>query len=247
MTKIFSTLLFLFVVAFSTMQSTILDENFDLTQLKGKNLGYYIGSFDPIHLGHQHVIDTALQENHVDFVLIYPAPGGDSFKNRNKLHLRQKMIASVYKDNPKVLLTSWSPKQLQDHFECVAKDVSVVGIIGSDVITEKFYGSDKELGDKYLKVFMRGMPLTEKHFEDTAGALIALKADSFLVALRGNVDLAFLHDSIHDRPIAGYIQSKGESSTQVRNAILIGEAIDALVDASVVKIIHEENLYHPGS
>lgn len=244
MTKILYTLLLLFIGTFSTMQAAILDENFDLNQIKGKKLGYYIGSFDPIHLGHQHVIDTALRENHVDFVLIYPAPGGDIFKNRNELHLRQKMIASIYKDNPKVLLTYWSPKQLQDNFEEVAKDVNVVGIIGSDVITEKFYGSDKELGEKYLKVFMRGMPLAEKHFEDTAGALVALKANSFLIALRGNIDLSFLKGYVNDRPIAGYIQSKNESSTQVRNAIINGESIETLVDAAVEKIIREENLYH---
>lgn len=236
-------LLFLFLGISSTIQGAILNEDFDLTQLKGKKLGYYIGSFDPIHLGHQYVIDTALQENHVDFLLIYPAPGGDTFKNRNELSLRQKMIASIYQDNPKVLLTAWSPKQLQDHFKPVVKDVHVVGIIGSDVITEKFYGPDKELGEKYLKVFMRGIPLVDKHCEDTAGALMALKARSFLVALRGDMDLSSLDGHIHDRPIAGYIHSKDESSTKVRNAIATGESIEGLVDPAVEKIIRGEHLY----
>lgn len=227
----------------STLEAAMLNEQFDLQKLKGKRLGYYIGSFDPIHLGHQFVIESALQEGHVDYVLIYPAPGGDSFKNRTPLPVRKKMIGSLYQDEPKVLLTDWSPRELQEAFEEVAADVTVIGIIGSDVITEKFFGPDKELGAKYLKVFMRGLPIEDRHAEDTAGALIALKASGFLVSLRGDVDLSFLMGAIHDRPILGSIQSKDESSTRVRKAVEAGHSIDSLVAPSVQDIIEDEGLY----
>jgi cytidyltransferase-like protein len=227
----------------SHLSASILDENFDLEQFKGKKIGYYIGSFDPIHIGHQHVIDTALKEGHVDFILIYPAPGGDVFKNRSELFPRQRMIASVYQDNSKVILTYWTPKKLQEKFMQLEDEVEIVGIIGSDVITEKFFGPDKVLSEKYLKVFMRGIPLAEKHYEDTVGALMALKANSFLVALRGNIDLSYLNGYVHDRPIRAMIQSRDYSSTEVRNAIKEKRAFEKLLAFPVQAVIKEEGLY----
>ena len=152
------------------VEGKVLDESFDLQTLKGAKVGYYIGSFDPIHLGHQNVIEQALQSGHVDYVLIYPAPGGDSFKDRTSLPLRQKMIAALYQDHPKVLFTYWTPKELQDRFSPLSSALEVVGMIGSDVVTETFMGPDKELSEKYRSAFMRGIPLQEKHYRDTAGA-----------------------------------------------------------------------------
>jgi cytidyltransferase-like protein len=160
------------ILVFSfSIKAEELNDDFDLSRLKGLKLGYYIGSFDPIHLGHQHVIEEALKSEHVDYVLIYPAPGGDQFKNRTDLTLRQKMIASIYHEHPKVLLTYWTPKKLQDKFTPFVNDIDVVGILGSDVVTETLMGPDKELSEKYRSVFMRGLPLKEKHYEDTVGAL----------------------------------------------------------------------------
>jgi len=225
------------------VNAAILDKNFDIKNFQGKKVGYYIGSFDPIHLGHQHVIDTALQDRHVDYVLIYPVPGGDSFKNRSNLSLRQKMIASVYQNNPQVLITLMTPKELQEYFSKDADDVEFIGIIGSDVITENLLGPDKTLSDKYLGIFMRGLPLAEKHYEDTIGALMALKADSFLVALRGDVDLSHLHGKVHDRPIRACIQSMQTSSTQVRKAINSKTDFEHLVAVSVQELIKQQGLY----
>lgn len=226
-----------------SLGAEVLDDHFDLNRLKFLKLGYYIGSFDPIHLGHQNVIEQALKEDHVDYVLIYPAPGGDIFKNRSSLALRQKMIASVYQEHPKVLLTYWTPKELQDKFCSLSKDLEVVGIIGSDVVTETFMGPDKDLSKKYNSVFMRGIPLNEKHYEDTVGALMALKATSFLVALRGNVDLSYLEGKINDRPIRAFIQSKNNSSTEVRKAIQSQQPFEQFLSFSVQAIIKQEGLY----
>ena len=188
-----------------SIKAEVLDDNFDLNHLQGLKLGYYIGSFDPIHLGHQHVIEQTLKSEYVDYVLIYPAPGGDQFKNRTDLVLRQKMIASVYQEHPRVLITYWTPKELQDKFNPFIVDIDVIGIIGSDVVTETLMGPNKELSEKYRSVFMRGLPLKEKHYEDTVGALMALKADFFLVALRGNIDLSHLDGKIYDRSIRAFI------------------------------------------
>ncbi|CDR34848.1 DUF6624 domain-containing protein [Criblamydia sequanensis] len=225
-----------------TAKAEILDDKFDLKCLQGSKLGYYIGSFDPIHLGHQNVIDQALKSGSVDYVLIYPVPGGDAFKNRSDFAERLKMIASVYQQHPKVLITSWSPKELQDNFSSTI-DLEIIGIIGSDVITDTLMGPDKELSEKYRSVFMRGIPLKEKHYQHTIGALMALKADSFLVALRGDVDLSYLENRIYDRPIRAFIPSKTTSSTEVRKAIANRQPFEPFLSYQVQAIIKQEGLY----
>ena len=226
-----------------SIKAKVLDDNFELNNLKGLKLGYYIGSFDPIHLGHQHVIEQALKSGHVDYVLIYPVPGGDQFKNRTDLALRQKMIAGIYQEDPRVLMTYWTPKELQDKFAVFATDVEVIGIIGSDVVTETLVGPDKELSEKYRSVFMRGIPLKEKHYEDTIGALMALKANSFLVSLRGDIDLSHLNGKIDDRSIRAFIQSQGSSSSEVRNAIQNQKPFEQFLSFPVQAIIKQDGLY----
>lgn len=45
--------------------------NTELTKLLAdKTVGYYIGSFDPIHNGHEHVVKSVLDTDLVDYVLI---------------------------------------------------------------------------------------------------------------------------------------------------------------------------------
>lgn len=247
MSNYVSKILFSFFVAFLffpfNTRAEILDDSFDWERLQGSKLGYYIGSFDPIHLGHQNVIDQALESEHVDYILIYPAPGGDQFKNRSDLATRQKLISSLYQNHPKVLMTYWTPKELQSKFASCSVYLDIIGIIGSDVVTETLMGTDKELSEKCRSVFMRGIPIKEKHYQDTVGALMALKADSFLVALRGNVDLSHLEGHIYDRPIIDFIQSKNNSSTEVRNAILSKQPFEQFLSFSVQAIIKEEGLY----
>ncbi|MCH9631706.1 MAG: nicotinate-nucleotide adenylyltransferase [Chlamydiae bacterium] len=225
----------------SALIAVPLNDSFEMKKLSGKTVGYYSGSFDPIHLGHQYVIENVLGKGYVDYVLIYPAPGGDHFKSRSELALRQKMIASLYQDNPQVLFTHWSPKQLQDNFSQV--EAEVVGIIGSDIVTEKLMGPDAATNEKYSKVFMRGIPLKENHFYDTVGAVKALKADSFIVALRGNVDLSYLGGKIYDRPIRGFIFSEDMSSTKVREAVRCGGDVKQMVSLPVQQIIEQEGVY----
>ena len=224
--------------------AVVLDGSYDLKKLEGKKMGYYIGSFDPFHNGHRHFVEKALSEKHVDYVLIYPNPGGDAHKNRSPLDVRQVFLTGLFGSYSRVLTTSWSPKELQEQFQ--DRNIEIVGMVGSDFITEQMMGPDPVLAEKYERVFMRGLKLDPKHYEDTIGALMALKASSFLVSCRGDVDLSHLNGYIYDRSIAAQIDSSDVSSTQVRQAVRDRQPFEHMLSFLVQGIIKEMGLYgHP--
>ncbi len=233
--------LFVLLSGWSVLTAAILDDAFDFDSLHGKKVGYYAGSFDPFHLGHQHVIDRVLEEGFVDYVLVYPVPGSDCFKHRSDVVLRQKMIAGIYRDHPKVLLTDWFPKLLQERF--LTAPIEKIGIIGSDIITDKLLSKDRNFAHKYDQMFMRGIPLKEGHYRSSIGAIIALKIDAFIVSLRDGCDLTHLDGRVVDREIVGSIQASGCSSTQVRNLIGMRCEFEHLVSPSVAALIKGEGMY----
>lgn len=81
--------------------------------LKNKRIGYYVGSFDPLHKGHEAVAQLPMKKGLCDLMIIYPAWGGDSYKNRIDVNLRHDMVFSVFQDHPRVIVTRLTPKDLQ--------------------------------------------------------------------------------------------------------------------------------------
>jgi len=72
---------------------------------------------------------------------------------------------------------------------------------------------------------------------------MALKANSFLVALRGEIDLSHVDGKIYDRSIRAFIPSKDSSSTEVRNAIKNQKPFEQFLSFPVQTIIKQEGLY----
>jgi len=232
--------------------------------LQGKNIGYYIGSFDPLHLGHQEVAREALKSGFCDYVLIVPAWGGDSYKKRVDVSYRLKMIAAAFKNHPRILTTALSPQDSQKILTCDSETLVMgkpavrpslaqtkfIGIIGSDVALEMGLSrkeSDQEHErQKKAKAFMRGIKIPKTHSKDTIGGIIALPVESFLVALRKGDDLTPLKGAIGERPILAILYNSlypGLSSTKVKEYLHEGRNIQAMVSGEVLKIIKEGNLY----
>ena len=184
------------------------------------------------------MINTSLKNGYVDYVLVYPAPGNDQFKTRQPLSIRQGLINTVYSDHPKVLLTDWSPKKLQETFLPFLSQLSIIGVIGSDMILEKFM--DPKLGEEYHQLFMRGTPIPKSHNNDAIGALMALPTDSFIIALRNGEDPSYLSKQLNDRSIAAVIPSFEMSSSQVREVIASKKPFDKMVSDPVAKKIKQD-------
>jgi cytidyltransferase-like protein len=136
----------------STAQALVLEDLVKDGKLEStlsqQKIGYYIGSFDPLHLGHESVVNQILEQNLCDYVLIYPAWGGDEYKNRTDVQIRLEMLFAAFANHPKVIVTKLAPGALQNTLMERAEDLiagkpsvktklfgtEYIGIIGSDTV-----------------------------------------------------------------------------------------------------------------
>jgi nicotinamide mononucleotide adenylyltransferase len=81
--------------------------------LTGKKIGVYLGSFDPLHRGHEDVAQLPIQQGLCDYVIIYPSWGGDSYKKRTDLSIRLEMLFVTFADDPRVIVTRMPPQDMQ--------------------------------------------------------------------------------------------------------------------------------------
>lgn len=221
--------------------------------LSQKKIGYYIGSFDPLHLGHESVVNHILEQNLCDYVLIYPTWGGDGYKNRTDVHIRLDMIFTAFKDHPKVIVTKLTPAELQGALMERSDDL----VEGKPSVTTKFKteyigitGSDAALDTskdpKKLSVFMRGIQIPEKYKEHTIGGIIAIPVKSFIVSIRIGDSIDSLKGEFSDRAIIKTIPSDHQdlSSTKVRTIIKNGGTLgQGFVSQGVKDIIEKNELY----
>lgn len=258
MLKVKLILTILICIYVSTAHSLVLEDLVKDGKLEStlsqKKIGYYIGSFDPLHLGHESVVNQILEQNLCDYVLVYPAWGGDEYKNRTDVKIRLEMLFAAFQKHPKVIVTNLTPTELQSALmksdeSLVAGKPSVkttligteyIGVIGSDTALE----TSKDL--KKLSVFMRGIQIPEKYKENTIGGIIAIPVKSFIVSIRAGDSIDSLKGVFSDRPVIKTISTEkiDLSSTKVRKIIKNGSDLDkGFVSQGVHEIIKKCNLY----
>jgi cytidyltransferase-like protein len=222
-------------------------EEMPISSLSGKRIGYYMGSFDPFHNGHKELISQILMQDKVEYIIVYPVPGEDQYKNRSDWGLRKEMVRIACSVHSRVLCTQLSPAKMQEFLRPLFGASEFVGILGSDVVIEQLSDSDEAHREKVAAVFLRGKEIPAKHANTTIGAIMALPCTSVIISLRNGVDLSQLNDVFGDRPVQCFIQLAFPyshlSSTKVRECISSGQAINHMVDPSTETLIRANQLY----
>ncbi|MBW8309024.1 MAG: hypothetical protein K0M45_05230 [Candidatus Paracaedibacteraceae bacterium] len=170
-----------------------------------KRIAYYLGSFDPVHKGHEavanhvinmdvitQIINESVTRDKIDYTLICPIWGGDSMKQRTSIELRLNMLFKVFEKHPHVIVTRMPPYKLQELFtQRVSSDSNNIvvkipglqffGLLGSD-IPDTFHAKMKP----DVPNFMAGTVISPDRMFTTFGAVDALPVESYLIALRGD-------------------------------------------------------------
>ncbi len=221
--------------------------------ISGKKIAYYVGSFDPLHKGHEQNIKAIFEHDVADFCLVYPAWGGDEYKDRTDVSVRLDMLYALYKKSSNVIVTKLSPRELQDLLMTSSskvvsgkpsvasrfKGASYIGVIGSDVVL------DLKEDPKKCSVFMRGIKIPDKYSQNTVGGIIALPAHNFIVFQRSGYDHNSLGSDICGRSMTMMPQSdyKDVSSTKIRSSFKNNSSVTSVLSPEIINIIESEHLY----
>lgn len=254
-----TSILFSILIASSSAHALVLEDmetKGTLTStLTHKKVGYYIGSFDPLHKGHESVAQQIIDAGFCDYVIVVPAwSTADQYKNRSAIEHRLDMLFATFEADPKIIVTRKNPQQLQQalteddpartiHEKVTVKasisGVTFVGIIGSDVVI------DMNANERKRSVFMEGVKISDTHKDTSVGTVMALPVREFIVSTREGDDLSTLGGKLGNRPIIKEIKTpfKDLSSTKIREFIKTQKPIDGFVSGGVRDIIEQYHLY----
>lgn len=197
---------------------TFLEKMTDKELLHIKKLGYFLGSFDPLHLGHIEVIRIILNKKLCDAVLIYCVQGKSSWKRRSDFFQRTKFCESALCDIDNVILSYLPPKKVQQKLT-IQKESKVkskfshhiTGIIGADIACNLEFKnknpSTEELRQARQNDFMQGIFL-DTNFNDSIACSIMLPADDFIVALRKDYEIKDIPSVVCKRKVRAIIDTK---------------------------------------
>lgn len=237
------------VTAYALVLEDLVSQDKLVSILSNKKVGYYIGSFDPLHLGHEELARAPIEKGFCDYVIVYPSWGNDTYKKRIALEDRLKMLFSVFEKHPWVIVTKLSPRRLQDTLtvsthgdktEAAFPGTEFIGIIGSDIAIE--VNSNQEV----LQRFMRGIRIPDKWAEHTIGGNMVLPVSRFIVSIRNGEDISALNGKLSDRTIMATIQNEKAStisSTTVKKALQTNLSVKNLLSSAVETIIQEGKHY----
>ena len=192
---------------------------------KKKLIGVYLGSFNPIHMGHISVVERTLAEGFVDEVWVMVSPE-NPLKERETLAPfadRVEMAELVFQDNPRITVSVFEsalpkPSYTIDTMRALHKeytDTQFCLIVGSDIIHElpKW---------KEYKALLEDVP--------------------FILFERGGVPLSIPTD-LPIRVVTSVHQGITLSSTHIRECLDSGVSLEGLVPDTVVDYIKKHQLY----
>ena len=201
-------------------------------QLSGR-LGYFLGSFDPLHEGHVSVVEKIFSEQLCENILVYCVNGHGTYKNRSDFRHRTDFCAEKFRDFDKVTVSYLSPQELQkklaveveeNHIK-ISDSLQISAIIGSDIVKNLYRVNENpeiELSRRFLlKNYMSGLIIPE-NFRESIACAIALPANDFIVALREDDRFEDIPSEICGKKVRAVIEvteTRRISSSKIRSFI----------------------------
>lgn len=177
-------------------------------------LGIYIGSFNPVHIGHLDVVNYLLENDYVDKVLIVPTLGYWNKQDLAPIHDRINMLKFFENDKIRIDLEHNNYSYTYELMRALSKDFDdeLYLIIGADNVTSF---------DKW------------KNYQE----LLEYK---LIVMNRDNIDIDSYIEKYHSNNIivARDYKYKDISSSEIRNNLN-----SKYLDRKVLKYIKDNNLY----
>jgi len=199
-----------------------------------KKIGIIGGTFDPIHVGHLMIAESALDTYELDGVAFMPT-GVSPHKGNimdSTLNQRVEMVELAIKDNPKFYL---SREEIDSDDEVCYTYKTLTRLNEKNPDTEFYF-------------IMGGDSLND--FYTWRNPEIISKQAVLLVAVRDNMDGELFEESMKEciehfqcdmRPLKS--PSVSISSSNIRKRVANGESIRYIVPDSVWKYIQENELY----
>ncbi len=197
----------------------------------GKKIGIFGGTFDPIHIGHLILAQTALSECGLDEILFIPSGGSYMKENVLSKSHRLQMTKLAIEDNPDFKISTLETDKMGNSYSYETllfltktnPDWEYFFIIGADTLFSIEYWKNPDQ---------------------------IMKCASLLVALRPGFD----YDKIQNQIIL--LQNKYQakikllvsrnieiSSTDIRNRVREGLSVKYLVSENVLSYIKENDIY----
>lgn len=193
-------------------------------QLSGR-LGYFLGSFDPLHEGHVSVVRKIFSEQLCENILVYCVNGQGNYKNRSDFRLRTDCCARKFRNFENVIISYLSPHELQKKMMTLVDALHISAIIGSDIVKSLYKISENyeiERSRQFLlKNYMSGLILPE-NFNDSIACAVAIPADDFIVALREDDKFENIPTKICGRSVRAIIdlsETRWISSSKIRSQV----------------------------
>lgn len=189
-----------------------------------QKIGFYSGSFDPIHLGHVAFVEAAINRLELDVIYVLPEPVPWRKFNLTELKHRQAMVDLAFKDTQKV---ATSLDGLKD---------------SNDVDGTLHVLSNKHSQGKYFVLMGADEFLTIDKWHNYKKLIDEV---DFVVALRTEDDGEELVMKLRDLParVTKIVTDKATaSSTKIRQAVRDGEET-ANIPEAVRSYIDQNSLY----
>ncbi|MEX2632880.1 MAG: nicotinate (nicotinamide) nucleotide adenylyltransferase [Balneolales bacterium] len=190
-----------------------------------ERVGLFGGSFDPVHIGHQHIVQSFLESDLIDTLWILPTlnPPHKNQQELTEYSIRCEMVKAAFQNWPRVKVSL-----VEEHLQVPNYTLKTVQYLQDEYPQKKFLlciGSDSLV---QIATWYRYKELLD-HCD-------------LLVARRPEYDASEVPPEARVRLVEH--QPVSFSSTEIRQRISCGESVSGLVPPEVLEVIEKYGLYN---